>query len=81
MIASGAPCGLHFFRGKFIPSLVTNSVLDMRIWPTSRPVFILSVVQAANPMANDNGARMKNSIGLDCFFAISAILGRISDHK
>ncbi len=35
-------------------------------------------MQAANPMANENEARRKNSISLDCFFLIGALLARIS---
>ena len=81
MIASGSRCGLHFFKGSFIPLLVTKWAFAMCIWLTSRSVFILSVVQAADPMANENNARMKNSIGLDCFLTIGAILGRMSDDK
>ena len=74
MIASGLRCGLHFLKGSFIPSLVTKLALAMCIWLTSRSVSILFVVQAVDPMANENNDRMKNSIGLDCFFTIGAIL-------
>ena len=70
MIASGSRCGLHFLKGSFIPSLVTKLALAICIWLTSRSVFILSVVQAPDPMANENNARMKNSIGLDCFLPL-----------
>ena len=81
MIASGSRCGLHFLKGSFIPSLVTKWALAMCIWLTSRSVFILSLVQAADPKANENNARMKNSIDLDCFLTIGAILVRMSDDK
>ena len=81
MIASGSRCGLHFLKGSFIPSLVTKWVLAMCIWLTSRSVFILSLVQAADPKVNENNARMKNSIDLDCFLTIGAILSRMSDDK
>ena len=81
MIACGSRCGLHFFKGSFIRSLVTKWLLAMCIWLTSRSVFILSLVQAADPKANENNARRKNSIGLDCCFTIGAILGPMSDDK
>lgn len=75
MTASGLACGLHFFRGNFIPSLVTKLVLAIRILTTSRDIFILSAVQAANPMASEKEENKKNRIGLDRFFFIGAILG------
>ena len=80
MIACGSPRGLHVLKGSFIPSLVTKLALAMCIRPTSRSEFILAVVQAANPMANEREAGKKNSISLDCLFAISAILSRFSGH-
>ena len=78
MIASGSPCGPHFFKGSFMPSLVNKLVLAICMLSTSRGRSILSDVHAvSNPMANENEVSMKNSAGLDCFFPIGAILAFI----